>query len=70
MAKKDFTALSVDSVDTVISTDAPNPNHPDSGSTNLPAQTLRAIGSLALMIFSLFHLGIILLSKQPPAYWL
>ncbi|KZK97725.1 putative lipoprotein YiaD precursor [Pseudovibrio sp. Ad5] len=39
MAKKDFTALSVDSVDTVISTDAPNPDHPDAGSTNLPAQT-------------------------------
>ncbi|SFT40906.1 type VI secretion system protein ImpK [Pseudovibrio denitrificans] len=39
MAKKDFTALSVDSIDTVISTDAPNPDHMEPGATNLPAQT-------------------------------
>ncbi len=39
MAKKDFTALSVDSIDTIISTDAPDAEQADAGAANLPAQT-------------------------------
>lgn len=38
MAKKDFTALSVDSIDTVISTDVPDPDQIEAGGANLPTR--------------------------------